>query len=167
MSWQELSKVKSKIIVYWQCHTPILPLLYIFVVTAVSDFLKCILAVFSFRGFLFSVITTTVFSAVVLYFMCPITFLFSTAKCLYSVRNIYGFPICLLLCEIYICPQYLSIIILPFCRKSKHLKGPPIGASSLSSCEPFDVHIYISMYIYVNLPRYIYYTVHINFVLHL
>ena len=97
--------------------------------------------------------------------MCPITFLFSTAKCLYSVRNIYGFPICLLLCEIYICPQYLSIIILPFCRKSKHLKGPPIGASSLSSCEPFDVHIYISMYIYVNLPRYIYFTVHIIFVL--
>ena len=120
-----------------------------------------------YSSFLFSVITITVFSAVVLYFMCPITFLFSTAKCLYSVRNIYGFPICLLLCEIYICPQYLSIIILPFCRKSKHLKGPPIGASSLSSCEPFDVHIYISMYIYVNLPRYIYFTVHIIFVLHL
>ena len=51
------------------------------------------------------------------------------------------------------------------CRKSKHLKGPPLGATFLSSFGLFDVHIYISMSIYVSLPRYIHFTVHITCVL--
>ena len=140
MSWQELSKVKSKIIVYWQCHTPILSCSFIFYVSNPIH----------------------PFSAVVLSFMCPIIFLLSAA----NVSILY--EIFMYSQYVYFCVRYLfapNIYPSSFCRKSKHLKRPPLGATFLSSFGPFDVHIYISMSIYVSLPRYIYFTVHIIFVL--